>query len=275
MCSICLDDNEENTIKTKCNHYFHKKCLSLWYENHEDCPYCRQKLNNKFIFRYDNDRIESNRIYYKHKDIIRKTITINGIETSFINKLLKNKYCKPTAWIKTPEIYPIYNMFWNNKMINITLYLRLYLLYSESKNVNIIQKCDLQDVIYYDIEDGFKNSLQPDKEYNLKCHSLIYGWIYELLHTLKVEYSFVFRTIYNTIIMDLYLLTLKKFAVSKNLFQTIIIASVYNAVKLIDNIEIHKNRLNWYTNNTSSMDEFMKFDSFLSEYIKHNLIKLI
>lgn len=49
-CPICL--NEYSTMpvmKTNCNHYFHKKCISEW--NNPNCPICRQNILKKGGFK--------------------------------------------------------------------------------------------------------------------------------------------------------------------------------------------------------------------------------
>lgn len=56
LCSICHDnlradiiDPDTGTIKqvvrTPCNHWFHRKCISAWIQRAESCPYCRAELN--------------------------------------------------------------------------------------------------------------------------------------------------------------------------------------------------------------------------------------
>jgi len=44
-CSICLDlvsnCNNDNWFISKCNHIFHKKCISKWKRN--TCPFCRKR----------------------------------------------------------------------------------------------------------------------------------------------------------------------------------------------------------------------------------------
>ena len=137
MCSICLENNEENTIKTNCGHKFHPQCLSSWYQDHSDCPYCRQTLSEKLVFEYSkNNHLD----LYFFRNLKRKTIKINNIDTSFIYKQLKNNYKFPKCWLKNPSIYPIYEMEWNSKRILISFYLRLYLLYSNKEEVKIIKK---------------------------------------------------------------------------------------------------------------------------------------
>ena len=50
-CSICLEDlNKTNDIILSCNHLFHKKCISQWYDSiylHKikTCPLCRHEIN--------------------------------------------------------------------------------------------------------------------------------------------------------------------------------------------------------------------------------------
>jgi len=48
LCSICLDtlDEEEAEIYTvpKCEHIFHKRCISLWKKESSKCPCCRGPL---------------------------------------------------------------------------------------------------------------------------------------------------------------------------------------------------------------------------------------
>jgi hypothetical protein len=51
-CTICLEkyENEENVVKIRCNHVFHKTCLSKWEENNNNtCPVCRIR----YVFKRD------------------------------------------------------------------------------------------------------------------------------------------------------------------------------------------------------------------------------
>ena len=49
-CSICLEaiDKEKNdSILTRCNHYFHKNCLKSSCKVNEKCPYCRANIKEE------------------------------------------------------------------------------------------------------------------------------------------------------------------------------------------------------------------------------------
>lgn len=43
-CSICLETNNTDIIKTPCGHIFNRVCLKKWFETKNDCPLCRTKL---------------------------------------------------------------------------------------------------------------------------------------------------------------------------------------------------------------------------------------
>ena len=45
-CSICY---EKSNCKTLCNHYYCYKCIEQWYNKQNNCPMCRQSINEIFI----------------------------------------------------------------------------------------------------------------------------------------------------------------------------------------------------------------------------------
>lgn len=54
-CAICLE--KCNTKLKNCNHYFHKKCLKLSYQNSNACPLCRGDIvQNKTVDIYKNTK---------------------------------------------------------------------------------------------------------------------------------------------------------------------------------------------------------------------------
>ena len=40
-CAICLEKGCSKFKTLKCNHTFHKSCINMWLNNHNNCPYCR------------------------------------------------------------------------------------------------------------------------------------------------------------------------------------------------------------------------------------------
>jgi len=47
VCSICLDklNSEKEVIKTKCEHVYHKDCLTVSITTRDSCPLCRRRID--------------------------------------------------------------------------------------------------------------------------------------------------------------------------------------------------------------------------------------
>lgn len=45
-CSICLDkyDSDKKIVKLRCNHIYHKECITEWIYNNNECPLCRKEV---------------------------------------------------------------------------------------------------------------------------------------------------------------------------------------------------------------------------------------
>ena len=43
-CAICLETSNNDCVKTKCGHTFHRKCLQKWALQKKECPFCRTNL---------------------------------------------------------------------------------------------------------------------------------------------------------------------------------------------------------------------------------------
>ena len=43
-CSICLEQQNMDTVLIKCGHSFHKNCISKWIEQKRTCPNCNLNL---------------------------------------------------------------------------------------------------------------------------------------------------------------------------------------------------------------------------------------
>lgn len=91
-CSICLDPLNEGVYRTKCNHHFHRECLSrsLRYDPRKRCPYCRTMIE---------DKVESNRCIWKSfnecKDfdieILETGVSLGNCEWIFAKVYNENK----------------------------------------------------------------------------------------------------------------------------------------------------------------------------------------
>lgn len=46
ICSICLEeyDNEKGVCKLRCEHIYHKECISEWFKSNNNCPLCRKDI---------------------------------------------------------------------------------------------------------------------------------------------------------------------------------------------------------------------------------------
>ena len=46
-CSICFEPfNKSSSVKTLCNHQFHRTCIREWLYFHQSCPLCRNVIAN-------------------------------------------------------------------------------------------------------------------------------------------------------------------------------------------------------------------------------------
>lgn len=44
ICSICMDNFDNNYVLTKCNHYYHKDCIYEWLKLKVICPNCKSNF---------------------------------------------------------------------------------------------------------------------------------------------------------------------------------------------------------------------------------------
>ena len=46
ICSICLENfnNDDEVRVLNCNHYYHDKCISKWFERNSKCPLCNKDM---------------------------------------------------------------------------------------------------------------------------------------------------------------------------------------------------------------------------------------
>ena len=65
-CCICLDPLEENVTTTPCSHSFHEACLQSWTEQKNECPICRERLDNRLITRSEAQQPRETIILVNH-----------------------------------------------------------------------------------------------------------------------------------------------------------------------------------------------------------------
>jgi hypothetical protein len=120
ICPICLLDNTD--FKTKCNHYFHKKCLDEWLKIKPICPLCRTCYVETFkhtfclnIFKKGTITINENNIlikYYFSKNIKIPFIDIIKIICNDVKIIIHCKNHTYKLWTK--EGYFILSSFKNH-----------------------------------------------------------------------------------------------------------------------------------------------------------------
>lgn len=44
ICTICIENINDNMYATECGHIFHAKCISAWTKRNQSCPLCRTQL---------------------------------------------------------------------------------------------------------------------------------------------------------------------------------------------------------------------------------------
>ena len=112
-CAICLDKITSGSVKTKCKHNFHKRCLIGWCKHTKDtptCPVCRRDIkdtcikiipfDSEEVFRYLNNAGDSqaDRIFKTQKlssIIHHKDFDVNVKDkdgNSILKRLSYNRY---------------------------------------------------------------------------------------------------------------------------------------------------------------------------------------
>jgi hypothetical protein len=266
ICSICYDNASSNTIKLNCGHIFHNKCIITWLKQSQTCPYCRENINFSLI-EYTNNTSNSK---YKMKFKERTSISLNSNTISFIEGL-KIQY--PRAWLNNKNLYPLYVINYNGKDTYISAFLRIKLIFSNLSNISALTCKDFNNVEYFDTDtDLIYNNINISK----KVFITIYEWVYELMSELSEKYNFTFNLAYNTIIIDLLITTIITHNVSdKNLYQGIVISSVYNSIKFINpEVILTMHDLNYYTTYLYNIWDLVPYKTSQENIIKENFIKI-
>jgi len=200
----------------------------------------------------------------------RKTLVINGISTSFIEKNLKHKFTRPVSWLNSKSntrtqmpfvLTPIYSFPFNNDTILITAYTRLVLLYNGDNDVSIFSKKDINQLEYY-------KTYTESIYINEKCFLVLFEWIFDILHELDIHY----KLDYNTVICDILFETFREFNIrDTHLFQGIATCAMFN-ILTFDNIDISLEDINYYTDNSYNVNDLEKYVAFQKQYLENNIV---
>jgi hypothetical protein len=100
-CPICLDALTNNIVKTPCQHFFHRGCITGWLavDNISTCPGCRAQITTDLIPVRDLPQIEAEAVYIDvHNDVssggaasildtiakLAAKVTINKFKETFV-----------------------------------------------------------------------------------------------------------------------------------------------------------------------------------------------
>lgn len=215
-CAICLEPNEDgDLVKQKCcKNKLHYSCLRKWFKHNPTCPLCRGYCRIIKIM-YINF-LQNNQYNITGK-------LFNNNEHNLSNQV-------PQAWIESFShdalipLYTIKNKFGKNTFIS--YYLRQIMLWESFDSSKLILKVDSQEKMYL-------TSSQKFKLCNMNNHAmyLTVEWIHELMNLLKWKFNFVYYMSINSLILDLMMATIIKFRLNKNMYQSIIIMSIYNTIE--------------------------------------------
>lgn len=272
-CSICLTTltkKNSNLKKLKCGHIFHYDCINKWYNEDINgrCPYCRETIDIPYIFYFQN----INHKYQLYDTYIQNFIhkTINGLKIYNIENTFYNN-ANPSCWSK--EIYnknelflPLYSFELKND-IYISLYARLYILYSYDVDITLIEKKSFNNITYYDIDKNIFDNFPK------KSMKILFDWMYDVMTIFKSKYNIIYLSGINTLIMDLLLLTIKEFDEYTNydIFQGILTCSIYNSIIFLEKKNITLDNVNYYTNYSYKSVDLEKYNQFQKEYINKNI----
>lgn len=269
-CPICKEGiNKNDLFVTECNHKFHKSCFSEWKKNNDTCPLCRDELN---IF--DLDLIDSDYKFYLKKINNKFYFKDIYIYDKLYNKLL---HSKPQKWIniyldfnKTKNLAPLYEITSvNGRKYLIDSFLRQALLFYDYDEQKVLKISNKQLTYFTSSESLLGVGL------NRSIYNIVIDWFYEVMMVLSGKYSFDYLTSMNPLFLDIFTLTLKfthKFN-KGNLYQTVILSSIYNIVKFYSNIELDKNFLINLSDNSSKMKTLDEIISYQNENIISKSLK--
>ena len=199
-CSICCSDDEQDSIKLKCNHVFHKLCFLKWtnYSLNYSCPLCRSDCESILMTHIEPQNTKEYKIYINK--FSKKNINlydtddklILNIDINNIHQLLNYNY----------DYYLEKNYNYNNKTFStqkilfqiddfiISHFLRSIILFGPNEsNIKVMFHKANDDQFYLDTKDNIIGSF--NKRHRQDNYEL-YEKIYQLLeekHQIKFDYQ--------------------------------------------------------------------------------------
>jgi hypothetical protein len=240
ICSICFDDN--NLIKTNCNHYFHLNCIKQII--FPKCPCCKSDLtlflNNKGVSNKkikNNIKIEQNRLFIQNINTNLLSITDKYDIICNNIKLNKQKWKNIIKSIILPYIQ-------NNKTLLLNYSIMKYFFKLDGI---FIYYCDLKELIINLLSGYSSNILQwiEKDDFNKNIH--IKNFIINL-HK-KIKNNFINKVGVLFIINDT--INNKKFIFKKIFYEnTPKLNYMYysHIIKSLLNLELEKSNLNKINN---------------------------
>lgn len=92
VCSICLQDLNQDIDILFCKHIFHKSCISQWEDINNKCPICRDTIMREKIVNDDHNCIDKNKYILLYLLILCACSIMVLLTILFINDFIDYKY---------------------------------------------------------------------------------------------------------------------------------------------------------------------------------------
>ena len=278
-CSICLETDTKETHTTNCGHVFHKSCISTWLKEKNSCPMCRKEQIIMYMIHSIN-RTKENTDYkiVQCYEVSEQELYLGETTFKCAYEQLVNQV--PQGWInidsreESSPIAPVYILEEEDKEVFIDYYFRQLLLFNEGEidTTKIVEKRGIDTVYYTSIQNLNING----KSISSREYSIMVEWIYDVMCNLKLEYTFIYRGSMNSILLDLVTMTILELEMTKrSTYQTAIIAAIYTTIKFYEKKEISREKLIWYTDNSSKMSVLNNFIHFQDVKVENNISKVL
>jgi hypothetical protein len=278
-CSICLETDTKETHTTNCGHIFHKSCISTWLKEKNSCPMCRKEQIIMYMIHSINITKENPdyKITQSH-EVGEQELYLDETTFKCAYEQLLNQV--PQGWVnidsgeESSPIAPVYILEEEGREVFIDYYFRQLLLFNEGEidTTKIVEKRGI-DTVYYT---STQNLNRNGKNITPKEYSIMVEWIYEVMCTLKIEYSFSYKSSMNSILLDLVTMTIMELEMAKrSTYQTAIIAAIYITINFYEKKEVSREKLIWYTDNSSEMSVLNNFIHFQDIKVENNISKVL